>query len=105
PHHGSLSQSDTFSGQDYSLRHRASESRGIEVKCPGTDKGYSDSPCIMNIQIRTAAPDDAVSIASVLHESFAEYQSLYTPEGFAATTPAPDKIQARMGEGPMWVAL
>lgn len=59
----------------------------------------------MNIQIRTAVPDDAASIASVLHESFVEYQSSYTPEGFAATTPAPNQIQARLGEGPMWVAL
>jgi putative acetyltransferase len=59
----------------------------------------------MNIQIRTAVPDDAASIASVLHESFVEYQSSYTPEGFASTTPAPDEIQARMNEGPRWVAL
>ena len=51
-----------------------------------------------------AAPDDAVSIASVLHESFIEYQSLYTREGFAATTPASDQIGNRMKEGPVWVA-
>ena len=59
----------------------------------------------MNIQIRAAVPDDAAPIASVLHESFAEYQSLYTPEGFAATTPALDEIKVRLSEGPMWVAL
>jgi putative acetyltransferase len=59
----------------------------------------------MNIQIRAAVPDDAASIASVLHESFIEYQSQYTSEGFAATTPAPDQTRVRMSEGKVWVAL
>lgn len=60
---------------------------------------------VMNIQIRTALPDDAASIASVLDGSFVEYQSQYTPAGFAATTPALDEIRVRMSEGQMWVAL
>ena len=59
----------------------------------------------LGVQIRMALPDEAMSIASVLYESFLEYQSLYTPEGFAATTPASDQIQNRMKEGPVWVAL
>src|SRR5262249_48215731 len=54
---------------------------------------------------RMAEPDDAMAIASVLHESFVEYKSLYTREGFAATTPTRDQIHARMKEGPVWVAL
>lgn len=58
-----------------------------------------------NLQIRLAAPEDASAIASVLLESFMEYKSLYTQEGFTATTPASDQIQNRMQEGHAWVAL
>jgi GNAT superfamily N-acetyltransferase len=57
------------------------------------------------IQIRDAGPQDAVAIAHVLHESFVEYEGLYTREGFVATTPNADQIMARMREGPTWVAL
>ena len=58
-----------------------------------------------DIQIRLAALADASSIAAVLHESFVEYQASYTAGGFAATTPTGEKIQSRMGEGPVWVAM
>lgn len=57
------------------------------------------------IQIREARPEDAAAIATVLYESFVEYEALYTPEGFAATTPTAKQIVARMNEGPVWVAL
>lgn len=55
--------------------------------------------------IRRAAPDDAPAIASVLYSSFVEYEALYTPEAFAATTPPADQIRDRMSEGPVWLAL
>jgi N-acetylglutamate synthase-like GNAT family acetyltransferase len=55
--------------------------------------------------IRLALPDDAPAIASALHRSFAEYESSYTPEAFAATISTPEKILERMNEGPIWVAL
>lgn len=58
-----------------------------------------------NIRIRMAVPSEAPTIASVLHESFIEYKSSYTEEGFAATTPASEQIQNRMKEGTIWVAL
>ncbi|HEV2915302.1 MAG TPA: GNAT family N-acetyltransferase [Pyrinomonadaceae bacterium] len=58
-----------------------------------------------NIRIRVAVPEDAPSIAAILYESFIEYKSSYTEEAFAATAPASDQIQARMREGPVWVAL
>lgn len=58
-----------------------------------------------NIQIRLAVPGDAPAIASVLHDSFVEYESAYTPGAFAATTPTSRQIGNRMGEGPVWVAL
>ncbi len=59
------------------------------------------------IEIRLAVPGDAPSIASVLHQSFVEYQSSYTPEGFSATALTSDQLEARLrlNEGPVWVAL
>jgi N-acetylglutamate synthase-like GNAT family acetyltransferase len=56
-------------------------------------------------QIRRAKTEEASQIASLLHRSFAEYESSYTPEAFAATISTPDKIVERMKEGPVWVAL
>ena len=56
-------------------------------------------------QIRMAAPEDAPQIAAALRRSFAEYESLYTPAAFAATVCTPEQILARMGEGPVWVAV
>ena len=47
---------------------------------------------------------DAECIASVLHASFVEFESLYTSDGFAATTPTSDQIRERWDEGPVWVA-
>jgi GNAT superfamily N-acetyltransferase len=40
----------------------------------------------------------------VLHEAFIEYRDSYTPEAFAATTPAGGEVLSRMKEGPVWVA-
>ncbi|HKO97533.1 MAG TPA: GNAT family N-acetyltransferase, partial [Pyrinomonadaceae bacterium] len=57
------------------------------------------------VEIRMAVAGEASAIASVLADSFAEYQALYTDEGFAATTPDTDRIRKRMSEGPLWVAL
>jgi N-acetylglutamate synthase-like GNAT family acetyltransferase len=56
------------------------------------------------VRIRQAKKEDAVAIESVLRQSFAEYVALYTPEGYAATTPERDEIAARMEEGPAWIA-
>ena len=60
---------------------------------------------IPNITIRFAATGDARAIASLLHESFLDYEPLYTLEGFAATAITSEQIVARMGEGPVWVAM
>ncbi len=56
-------------------------------------------------QIRRAVPDDASTIASVLHRSFLEYKSSYTAEAFAATVSTPTQIRERFAEGPIWVAV
>lgn len=59
----------------------------------------------LNIQVRLAVSEDAPAIALVLYDSFVEYRSSYTSEGFAATTPTTDQIQSRMLEGPLWIVL
>jgi hypothetical protein len=48
----------------------------------------------LEIRIRRATPADALRIAKVLYESFVEYEALYTPKGFAATTSDADEVQA-----------
>jgi len=57
------------------------------------------------VEIKRATLEDVEAIALVLHESFAEFESLYTPAAFAATTPTSDQIRQRWSEGPVWVAL
>jgi len=62
-------------------------------------------PATSEIHIRLAEPPDAAAIANVLYKSFAEYEPLYTQQGFAATSPGADPILDRMREGPVWLAL
>ena len=57
------------------------------------------------VQIRRALLEDAAAIASVLYESFAEYESSYTPEGFAVTVSTPEQVRDRLKAEPAWVAL
>jgi GNAT superfamily N-acetyltransferase len=57
-----------------------------------------------NILIRRAAADEALRIARLLYQAFVEFEALYTPAAFAATTPASNQIQKRLSEGPVWVA-
>mgnify|MGYP001405642052 CR=1 FL=1 len=59
----------------------------------------------MNIQISLAELSQASAIAEVLQQAFLEYEPIYTPEAFAATTPTAEQIQKRWDEGPVWVAL
>lgn len=57
------------------------------------------------VEVRRAAPDDAARVASVLAESFAEYKSFYTPQGYAATVLDSRQVLSRLREGPTWVAV
>ena len=57
------------------------------------------------IQLREASPADAEAIAEVLLRSFAEFEDLYTPAGYAATILNPQQVRQRMEDGPTWVAL
>jgi len=75
---------------------------------PGSlsDKSRSMSEEVQSsVQIRRAVPEDCGHIAAVLLEAFTEYESFYTTEAFAATTPTSDQILVRLAEGPIWVAL
>jgi len=54
--------------------------------------------------IRQAELSDAQDIVSLLYESFVEYRSLYTVEGFVATAISDAETIDRMREGPVFVA-
>jgi ribosomal protein S18 acetylase RimI-like enzyme len=56
------------------------------------------------VTIRRAVAEDAPAIFSLLYESFLEYESLYTVEGFAATVPSQSGVLDRMRDGPVFVA-
>ena len=58
-----------------------------------------------SVEVRRAEAPDAPAIASLLADSFSEYQSLYTREGYDATVIAIEQIEERLTEGPVWIAL
>jgi GNAT superfamily N-acetyltransferase len=58
---------------------------------------------VETLTIRPATAADADAVASVLAEAFAEFQPLYTPAGYHATTPARHEIEQRFADGPIWV--
>jgi ribosomal protein S18 acetylase RimI-like enzyme len=58
-----------------------------------------------DITIRLARDVDTADISFLLHESFAEYKSLYNPRSFAATAIPSDQVSNRIAEGPLWVAV
>src|SRR6266567_134680 len=57
------------------------------------------------MQIREATAEDASLVASILAAAFAEYESLYTPEAFAATVASAEFVWQRLDEGPIWLAV
>jgi putative acetyltransferase len=56
------------------------------------------------ITLRAAATTDAAAIASLLTEAFREFEPLYSPGGYRATTPSAHEIERRFADGPIWVA-
>ena len=56
-------------------------------------------------QVRVAKPNDASSIATVMHQSFVEFETSYSEDAFAATVPNPEQVLSRMDEGPIWIAI
>lgn len=57
------------------------------------------------MRTRRATEGDIDAIAEVLRRSFAEFERLYTRDGYAATTPDAPRLRERWPEGPVWVAL
>jgi GNAT superfamily N-acetyltransferase len=57
------------------------------------------------MHVQLASPDDAGQIAAVLLAAFRDFEPLYTPAGFRATTPPAEQILARLDEGPTWIAV
>lgn len=53
--------------------------------------------------IREANRADAKGVAALLRRAFLEYETLYTPEAFAATVLPEHAVAARLEEGPLWV--
>lgn len=55
--------------------------------------------------IHTASLAHSEVIASILYQAFIEYKPLYTPEGFALTTPTARQIEDRWHQGTVWIAM
>jgi ribosomal protein S18 acetylase RimI-like enzyme len=56
------------------------------------------------IHIALASVSDAEEIAHVLLAAFRDFEALYTPDAFRATTPDAKQIADRVADGPVWVA-
>jgi GNAT superfamily N-acetyltransferase len=56
------------------------------------------------MQIAIASQSDVEDIASVLLAAFRDFEALYTPDAFRATTPDATRISERLAEGPTWIA-
>ena len=56
------------------------------------------------VSVELVADDEAAAVAALLRAAFAEFEPLYTPAAFAATTPTAEQLRARWAEGPVWVA-
>jgi putative acetyltransferase len=59
---------------------------------------------LSDTSIRKAVINDSSAIAWVLRGAFIEYEPLYTPAAFLATTLHSDLIRGRWSEGPVWIA-
>jgi GNAT superfamily N-acetyltransferase len=57
------------------------------------------------IEVRRALRKDAEVVSAVLLSAFLEFQTQYTKQGFAATTPNPGDVIQRIAEGPIWLVV
>jgi N-acetylglutamate synthase-like GNAT family acetyltransferase len=65
----------------------------------------ADPKLARDINIRLAVAGDAAGIAALLADSFTEYRSQYTEQGFDATAITAEQVINRLTEGPIWIAL
>ena len=57
------------------------------------------------LEIRLAKASETNRIADLIYDSFVEYRTLYTEEGFAATTTNKEEIKRRINGKMVWVML
>ncbi len=57
-----------------------------------------------DVAVRFATKADSPDIAWVLLQAFGGIREHYTVQAFEVVTPAPDEVEKRFAEGPMWVA-
>ena len=62
------------------------------------------SSSTLGIHVREAERLDAIAVSALLKRAFMEFETLYTPEAFAATVLPESGVFARLAEGPVWVA-
>lgn len=56
------------------------------------------------VTLRLATPDDSDTVADLIYEAFAPFESEYTAGAWEYTTPKADAIRPRFKEGPVWIA-
>jgi uncharacterized protein len=57
------------------------------------------------IRVHRAERADAVAIAAVMETAFAEHRAQYSEGGYRATVVSASTVEARLEEGPVWVAV
>ena len=67
---------------------------GKEIDCRRSD----------TVRIDLATLDDVDAVAAVILAAFREFEPLYSPDGYRATTPAAAEVALRLAEGPTWIA-
>src|SRR6185369_8873369 len=101
-------------GRDRELNYDAIDDRdaACDLECQRIAIGLREN-CTMRegqtripaITIRRASAEDAPAIVSLLYESFFEYRSLYTVEGFSATVISQPEVIDRIHDGPVFVVM
>jgi GNAT superfamily N-acetyltransferase len=56
-------------------------------------------------EVRLAIPEEAAAISALIREAFGPFESQYTADAFAYTTPGVELVRERFAEGPIWVAV
>jgi len=101
-------------GRDRELNYDAIDDRdaACDLECQRIAIGLREN-CTMRegqtripaITIRRASAEDAPAIVSLLYESFFEYHSLYTLEGFSSTVISQPEVIDRIHDGPVFVVM
>jgi hypothetical protein len=77
----------------------------LKQNCSMKVSEEADPKVARDINIRLAVAEDAAGIAALPADSFTEYRSQYTEQGFDATAITAEQVMNRLTEGPIWIAL